>query len=75
MGVGMGDIIPLGNVTKLDIPTDRIFEQAKGSCSDGVVIMGYDDDGELYFASSIADGGSVLWLMEQCKLALLEVGD
>ena len=71
----MNNVIPLGNVTKLDLPTNRILEQAKGTCSDGVVIMGYDDDGELYFASSIADGGSVLWLMEQCKLALLEAGE
>ena len=46
---------------------------AKGHCSDGVVVLGFDDDGELCFASSIADGGTVIWLLEQAKLALLNV--
>lgn len=68
----MGNVIPLGNVTTLDLPTDTVLEAAKGECSDGVVIMGYDDEGELYFASSIADGGSVLWLMERLKTLLME---
>jgi len=69
----MADIIPLGNITKLDIPTDRVLEQCKGRCSDGVVVIGFDDDGDLYFASSIADGGSVIWLLEQAKKKLLEI--
>ena len=56
----MTNVIPLGNVTRLDIPTDTVLEQSKGICSEGVVIMGFDDDGEPYFASSIADGDSPL---------------
>ena len=67
----MSNVIPLGNITSLDLPTDRVLDACKGECSDGVVVLGYDDAGELYFASSIADGGTVLWLMEQAKLALL----
>jgi len=69
----MTNVIPLGNVTRLDRPTDTILEQSKTHCSDGVVIMGFDDDGELYFASSIADGGTVLWLMEGLKKKLMEI--
>ena len=69
------NVIPLGNITRLDLPTDRVLEAAKGDCSDGVVIIGFDNEGELYFASSIADGGSVIWLLEKAKKALLEVGD
>ena len=71
----MTNVIPLGNVTRLDLPTDRVLDEAKGHCSDGVVVMGYDDDGSLYFASSIADGGDVLWLMEKLRQRLLEVGE
>lgn len=70
-----GNVIPLGNVTRLDIPTDAVLESAKGHCTDGVVVMGYDDDGDLYFASSIADGGNVLWLMRKLEMALLEAGE
>lgn len=68
----MGDVIPLGNVTRLDLPPDRVLEAAKGTLK-GVVIMGIDNDGSHYFASSIADGADVLWLAEQLKLRLLDV--
>ena len=71
----MGTVIPLGNITRLDLPTDRVMDAAKEHCTDGVVVLGFDDDGDFYFASSIADGGSVLWLMELAKKQLLEIGD
>ncbi len=62
----MGKITPLGNVTKLDLPPDRILEAAKSKL-EGVVILGFDKYGEAYCASSYADGGTVLWLLECCK--------
>lgn len=65
-------VIPLNCVTRLDLPPDRVLEGAKGTL-DGLVIMGYDHEGELYFASTYADGGEVLWLLEQCKAALLDL--
>ena len=68
----MGKVLPLNNVTYLDLPPDRILNGALGKL-DGVVILGYDKDGNQYFASSYADGGEVLWLLEKCKLALLNV--
>jgi hypothetical protein len=68
------NVIPLGNITRLDLPTDQVLDAAKGFCSDGVVILGWDDDGNFYFSSSIADGGTVIWLMEMAKKKLLEVG-
>lgn len=63
-------VIPLNNVTRLDIPADRVLESAIGNL-DGVVIMGRQPNGEYYFASSIADGGTVLWMMEKLKLKLM----
>jgi len=68
----MGDVIELGCITRLDLPPDKVLEKAIGQL-DSVVIMGYDKEGEEVFASSIADGGQVLWLLEQCKLKLLKV--
>ncbi|KKL84521.1 hypothetical protein LCGC14_1963870 [marine sediment metagenome] len=68
------NIITLGNITRLDLPTDRILEEAKLRVKDGgVVVLGWDADEELYFASSIADGGEVLWLLEKAKKKLLEM--
>jgi hypothetical protein len=68
------NVVPLGNITRLDLSTDRVLDAVKGECSDGVVVIGYDNEGEFYFASSIANGAEVLWLLEQAKLKLLEIG-
>lgn len=68
----MAKVIPLNNVTRLDLPPNRILEGALDELED-VVLMGHDKEGNFYFASSIADGGSVLWLMENLKLKLLGV--
>ncbi len=67
------NVIPLGCLTRLDIPVERVFEAVRHHVSGGVVVIGWDNDGELYFASSIADGGEVLWLIEKAKISLLEV--
>lgn len=66
----MGEIITLGNITKLDLPPDRILESAKGKL-EGVVLIGFDKDGEVYAASSYADGGEVMWLLEACKIKMM----
>lgn len=70
---GVSNVIPLGNITRLDLPTDRILEEAKGHCADGVIVLGFDDDGTPYFASSIADGGTVVWLLELAKFELFAI--
>ena len=68
----MGKIIPIGGVTKLDLPVDRILENAKGQM-EGIVLIGFDNDGELYAASSYADGGTIMWLLEMCKQKMLDL--
>ena len=63
------NVIPLGGLTRLDLPPDKILETAMGKL-DGVVIIGFvkgDKGGQVYAASSYADGGDVLWLLEACK--------
>ncbi len=69
-----GKVIPIGGITRLDLPPDQILEKAMGQM-ESVVIIGYTLEGEHYFASSIADGGTVLWLVEQFKRDLLKIGD
>jgi hypothetical protein len=66
-------VIPFDGLTKLDLPVDKVIEAAKGEVEGGVVIIGWDKDGILYFASSIGSGAEVLWLIEKAKLALLDV--
>jgi hypothetical protein len=64
-------IYQFSGITTLDIPADRVLEGAIGKLQ-GAVVIGFDHDGEFYGASSIADGGSVMWLMEICKKIILE---
>ena len=70
----MDNVIPLGNITKLDLNPDIVLENTKGKL-DNFVIMGWDKEGELYFASTFSDGGNVLWIMEKSKQALLNAGE
>lgn len=66
-----GNVIPLGNVTRLDLPVDLVLDGARDEL-EGVILIGYDKADQLYFASTYADGGDVLWLLEQAKLALMD---
>ena len=65
------NVIPLGCVTRLDLPPDRVLEGAK-DVLESVVVIGWDKDGEFYAASSIADGAEVNWLLDKTKQMLLE---
>lgn len=60
-------------VTSLDIPTERVLNAALKANLQGAVVFGVDSDGQMYFASSFADGGTVLWWMEKAKIALMNV--
>ena len=66
------NVIPLGMATTLKMPVDPLLDAAKGQLAD-VLIVGWDADGELYIASSSADCGEILWLIEKSKQRLLEV--
>lgn len=70
------NVTPLPVITRLDIDAERVLKAAIDSTLylQKVVVLGYDAEGEFYFASSIADGGTVLWLMEVAKKKLLEIG-
>ena len=68
----ISNVINLDLVTRLDLPANRVLEEAIDKLG-RVVIMGYDNDGDFYFASSIADGGEVLWLTEVMKQRLLSM--
>jgi hypothetical protein len=68
----MSNIIPFNGITRLDLDPDRVLENTKGKL-EGVIIIGYDHMGVEYFASSYADGGDVLWLLERMKMRLLNV--
>lgn len=66
----MTNVVPFNGITRLDLDPERVLDAARGRLT-GVVVIGYAQDGTEYFASSYADGGDVLWLLERSKLKLL----
>ena len=68
----MSNVIPFSGITRLDLDPDIVLEEAKGKL-EGFVIAGHDKEGNEYFASTYADGGDVLWLLERMKFRLLRV--
>lgn len=68
----MSKVIPFTGITRLDMPPDVILEKAKAKL-EGVIVIGFTNDGDEYFASSYADGATVNWLLDRCKSRLLEI--
>lgn len=46
--------------TTEDLPIEQILEEAKGLVKNIALVIGYDEDGDLYFSSSTGNGGSVV---------------
>jgi hypothetical protein len=67
-----GKILEFNGVTRLDINPDIVIAAAQKRRLDGIIMIGLEEDGEFFFASSYADGGDVLWLMELAKKRLME---
>lgn len=70
----MAEIVEFRGITTLDIPASRVLDNAPRDMTQAVVI-GYDADGGFYFASSQADGGDVLWLLELAKHKLITTAE
>ena len=68
----MGDVVILNTVTRLDLPADRILKAAIEADLDGCCVMGFTKSGDVYAATTYADGGSLLWLMEVVKVRLMQ---
>jgi hypothetical protein len=62
-------------ITSLDVDVERVLQAAIDAKPKRVWVIGEDDDGALYFASSCADGGEALWWMEKAKRALMEISE
>lgn len=66
--------IMVSGITGPDTSVDGVLACAIGEL-DEVVIIGTHKDGKEYFASSIADGPNVNWMLDRAKKALIEIID
>lgn len=67
------EILRFNGITRLPLDPNQVLEGAIDGDLKSVVIIGYTQDGEFWFASSDPDGPSVLWDLEKAKQALLDV--
>lgn len=71
----MSNIVNLPVVTRLDLPPERIIEAAAEAGLTDIIVIGWKDDGDFYFAGNMADGGDALWLLEMAKRKLMEAAE
>ena len=57
--------------TRLKTPVPKILAAAAGKRLEDVVVVGWTQDGEMYFASSQSNGAEVLWLLRQAEHELI----
>lgn len=69
----MGEVVEANFVTRLNVPAERVIRQAAEADLEHVVVLGWQKDGDFYFAGSQAGGPETLWLLEWAKRRLLEV--
>lgn len=71
----MGDVVPGRFITSQNSSPDHALEGAAEYGLERVVIIGFDKDGEFYFASSQAESGEVLYFLERAKWELMKMED
>lgn len=71
----MGELVYLNNLTKLDIPVERVINDEVAKGLEHAIVIGYDKDGDFYFAGTYAAGPETLWLLELAKKKLLDIAD
>lgn len=69
----MSNVVDLPVISTLARDPARILAKAHDAGLTDVVIIGHDKDGREFFASSKADGGDVVWMLERAKLKLLSL--
>jgi hypothetical protein len=75
VGKKNSNVVTLPVITTLPLDPNRVLRRALEAGMTEVVIIGYTKDGEEYFASSVGDGGSVVWHLERAKHKLIKMAD
>jgi hypothetical protein len=64
------------NVVTLEQPLEPVpdvLDRVAKAKPTVIIAVGYDSEGDLFFASSVEDGAEALWLLESAKLQLLTI--
>lgn len=71
----MSNVVTLPVITRLDLDPGRVLQAAIEDNLTEVVIVGFDQDGKEYFASSKSDAADVIFHLERAKHRLMRVID
>lgn len=69
------EIIQWSGLTKLDIPVERILGGALKADLQSAVVVGFTQDGDLHFASSVASGAEAIFLLQRAIYRLNRMMD
>ena len=69
------NVVPFPGSTTADIPPQSVLDGASAADLESVVILGWDKESNLYFASSNGYSPDVLWLLKAAEKELLSDGD
>lgn len=62
-------------ITRHNLDPERVLDGARNAKLDSLTIIGYDSEGEFYFASTEAGGPNVVWDLMKAIHKLMEVGE
>ena len=71
----MSNVVDLPVITTLPLDPKRVLAGACERTFKRVIVIGVTEDDAEYFASSEADGGTILWDMERVRHALMKIAD
>ena len=71
----MSNVVTLPVVTTLDVPPSRVLADAMSANLDQAIVIGRNQDGTLYFASSVSDGAEANWLLDAAKFGLFQAAN
>lgn len=71
----MGEVVAGNFITTLPIPPEKVLQAAIDRGLQEVVVVGFDNDGEFYFAGSDAGTPVNLHMLMKASYELMKTGD
>lgn len=71
----MSNVVDLPVITKLDHTAEWVVKKASEADLKSAVVIGWKNNGEFYFASSMSDAAEVVFLCEMAKTKLIKIVD
>lgn len=68
------NVVPFAPPSHFDIPPNEVLNGAMDRMVDAVVV-GWDEEGTLYFATSMAYKPDMLWLLELAKMHVITLDE